>query len=265
MAIYCFLTIMLPSLQIGTPPEISFSEFEQLLKDNLTKKDYAKARVIRRYFDIENLRALWKEEKLDHHANFDEKELEEASVQVELLPPYARDFLERYDSKEERLKNYSQLLVDYFRYESKHAAPFVRQWLAFERKLRLLLAAYRTKKLKRDLLVELQFENPDEPFIQQLLVQREAPTLTFPEEFADLKSLIDEHYGNPNELYQALWEYRFYTIEAMISQYPPFSIKRILGYMIQLILAENWVQRDRKQGMQIIDNYVNSALTKESK
>lgn len=265
MGIYCFLTIMLPTLQIGTPPEISFSEFEQLLKDNLSKKDYLKARVIRRYFDIENLRALWKEEKLDPHANMNEQELEEAAIQVELLPSYARAFLERYDSKEDRLKNFSQLLVDYFRYESIHAGPFVRQWLASERQLRLLLAAYRAKKLKRDLLVELQFEDPDEPFIQQLLVQRDAPSLTFPEEFADLKSLIEEHYDNPNELYQALCEYRFYKVETMISQCGPFSVKRILGYMIQLILAENWCQRDHKQGMQIIDNYVNSALAKESK
>lgn len=263
MAIYSFLTIMLPTLQIGTPPEISFAEFDQLLKDNLTKKDYAKARVIRRYFDIENLRALWKEEKFDTHANLNEQELEEAAIQVELLPSYARAFLERYDSKEARLQNFSQLLVDYFRHESKYAAPFVRQWLAFERQLRLLLAAYRAKKLKRDLLVELQFEDPDEPFIQQLLVQREAPTLTFPEEFADLKSLIEENYNNPNGLYQALCEYRFDKIENMISQCSPFSVKRILGYMIQLILVENWCQRDRKQGMQIIDNYVNSALAKE--
>lgn len=250
MTDYYFLASALPPLQIGMPPEISFQEFQNLLKDNLTAKDFEKAYVLRLYYDIQNIRAFWKGEILDPWGNLDEMELEEALLAKESLPDYLQDFLERHTSLESRLHDFAALPTAYFAKESSQASGFAREYLKFERELRLILTAFRAKQLNRDLIYELQFEDPDDDFVAQILAQKDAKSYIPPEEYQEIKTLLETYSNDPLSLHQALCEFRYQKIEEMLGV-DLFSINRVLGYMIQLILVEKWQALDKQKGLEV--------------
>lgn len=253
MANYYFLGTLLPELHIGEPPEIGFAELDQLLKDNLSDSDYAKTRTIRNLYDISNLRAYWKGDALDPNGNFNASELEEALVTRSLLPQFIFDFMDKYESNEERLKHYPELLAIFFRNAIKNASGFFKYYLTLERELRLILVAFRAKKLGRDVYTELQYEDPEEDFIAQILAQKDSTSYEPPEKYEEIKTLFEQYYDNPIELQKALLEYRFQKIEEKLGL-ELFSMDRVLAYMIELIMVERWQKMDKQKGLEIVDS-----------
>lgn len=252
MTNYYFLGTLLPELQIGETPEIGFRELNQLLKENLTNQDYAKTKTIRTFYDIGNLRAYWKGEPFDPYGNFTANELEEALVTRSMLPPFVFEFIDKYSTNEERLLHYPELQSVYFRTAIKNATGFFRYYLSLERELRLVLVAFRAKKLGRNIYTELQYENPEEELIAQILAQKDAPKYEPPEKYQDIKILFEKYENQPLELHKALSEYRFHKIEEKLG-YTPFSLDRILAYMIELIMVEEWKRMDQQKGLEIVD------------
>lgn len=253
MANYYFLGALLPELHLNEEPEIGFGELDQLFKDNLSPKDYDKTKIIRNLFDIFNLRAYWKGESIDRKGNITAGDLEEALATRSQLPPFVFDFMDRYESKEQRLEHYQELLSIFFRNAIKNATGFFKFYLSLERELRLVFAAFRTKKLGKDIYKELQYEDPEEDFIAQILAQKDSPDYEPPEKYEDVKALFEQYYDNPIELERALLEYRFNKIEEVVG-IERFSIDRILAYMIELIMVERWQSMDRQKGLEIIEN-----------
>ena len=172
MAEYYYIGTLLPDLKIGEKPELSFHELELLLKDNLQAADYKLVQQIQRYYNIENMRALWRQDTLEAYG-LDAQALEEFLLNSEALPSYMRHFFEQHSSDAQRLRFFPELLASYFREESKLSKGFVSQYLRFEHKLHLVQTAFRAKKMNRDFSAELQFEDFSDGFIQQLLFQKE--------------------------------------------------------------------------------------------
>lgn len=255
MTHYFFVAASLPTLYLGNAPEMRFSECEILLKDNLLSKDYKQVEILRRYYDLLNIRALLKDEEFDPHGNLNETELEVRVIDQESLPPYVLEFLKKYSSKEERLKHFPLLLADFFKKEVSGADPFVWDYLDFERKLRLVMVGLRAKQLGRSLTTELQYENPEEELIAQILAQKDAPAFEPPENFKDLKALFEQYSQSPLRLYQALAEYRFKKIGEMVGV-DVFAFRYILGYLARLIIVEKWVELDKNKGLEIVDNII---------
>lgn len=255
---YYFLAIALPPLQIGAIPEIDFVHLEEMLQENLTHSDYQKTLTLRRLYDIENIRSFWLGESLDPWGLVKET-LEEALLSDEGLPHYVYLFLEEYDTKEKRLKYFPKLIANYFKEELKHTTGFLRTYLKFEREMRLVLTAFRAKKLGRDIAEELQFEDPDEPIIGQILAFRDSKTYEPPDEYLDLKKIFEEFQNSPFGLYQALCEYRFHKIDEIVGD-KQFSIDRILGYLAQFFIVQKWLELDRKKGLEIVNTIVKDAL-----
>lgn len=249
---YYFVATALMPLQFGMPPEMNFDEFINLLKINLSPEDYAKAEVIRRYFDIENIRAFWKGEGLDPNGNFDELELEEALLSGDGFPEYVYDFIATYDSKEQRLNHFSSLLVSFFNNEIKQAEGLLRDFLEFERAYRLILIGFRAKKLGKDLATELQFENPEDDLVAQILAQKDAKSFVAPDGFQDLQVIFEVNQNDPMNLHLALSEYRYKKYEEMAGV-ELFTIDRILGYMARLIIAEKLKELDKNKGLEIAE------------
>lgn len=264
MTNYYFVATALPPLQLGVPPEITFEEFDNLLKDNLTAEDYAKTQVVRRFYDIQNIRAFWKKEGLDPRGNLNELTLEEALLTREGFPDYVYDFLDAYETIEDKLHNFPRLVAMFFQYESEEAEGFLREYLNFEREWRLVLTGFRAKQLGRDLSAELQFEDPQDDFVAQILAQKDAKVFLPPDGYEDLQPLFEEHGASPLELYQALCEYRFYKIESLLG-IDLFSIDVILGYMAQLITVEKWIELDKKKGLDIMDKVVSTQPSEKKK
>lgn len=255
MTQYYFLTTYLPSFHFGTTPDISFEELEILFLENLSSKDYKQAEVIRRYYDLLNLRAFWKNEPLDPHGNWNENQLDEVLLEPAQQPKYLRAYLEEYTTAEDRISHFPQLVAAYFREEEGHAEGFLKKYLRLERELRLILTAFRAKKMKRDLLKELQFENPEDPFIAQIIAQKDDSEFHPPEEYEELKPIFEANADNPMALHQALLEWRYEKLQQFVGV-RPFSIDRVLGYLARFILNENWLELDKIKGTKIVDSIV---------
>lgn len=258
MAQYVFTTSSLPPLKIGEEPEMSFDELDLFLYENLLPKDYSQVKILRGFYDLLNIRALWKEETLDKHGNLDAKDLEEAILDHAVLAPYVLRFLDEYKTKEERLRYFPLLISEFYKAEAKNSDPFLKQYLEFERCLQLVLVGFRAKKLNRNLEKELQFEDPDDTLIAQILAQKDALQFEPPEGFEELKAIFHSYQDMPIKLYQALCEYRFEKIEEMMGS-APFSISKILGYIVELIMAEKWMELDEKKGLEMVNRILEKA------
>jgi hypothetical protein len=240
MAKYYFVGTLLPPLLFDAPPEITFAELDVLLRDNLTERDYGKTVAIRRFFDILNLRALWAGEELDPRGSLSPQALEEALIQGDGLPEYVYLFVDKYPKIDDRLHHFSFLLSKFFQNTKNMNSSFLRNFLSFERELRLVMTAFRAKKLGRDLSVELQYENPEEDFIAQVLAQKDAKTYEPPEKYKELKIIFETVGDNPMTLQKAIDEYCFGTIDSLVSMADVFSVDRLLAYLIQFMIVEKW-------------------------
>ena len=255
---YYFLAASLPELQVGEPPDITFGVLDFVMKVNLKNGDMAQSVVIRRYYDIENIRNFFMEAPLDPYGHYNANDLEEAILTRMGFPEYVYEFLEKYKAREDRLQNFPALIAAYFRNEIAAAEGFLKEFLTFEREWRLVLTGFRAKKLGRDLASELQFEDPYNEVVAQILAQKDAATYEPPTGYGDLKALFEEHYDAPLELHQALCEYRFRKIDLMYG-IDLFSIGRILAYLAQLIIVEQWMELDKTKGIQVVDATVKEA------
>jgi hypothetical protein len=251
MANYYFAATTLPVLKIGDPPDITFEQLMTLFKDNLNDRDYAKTKTVRLFYDLINIRAFWQRDPLEPYGNYDINQLEENLINRTGFPDYLYAYLEKNESLEERLKHFPQLLACFFRQEAANSSQFLSSYFSFERDCRLILTAFRAKKLKREFLEEFQYEDPNEDIIAQLLAQRDAKELEPPEGYENLKIIFEETQNDPLALHQALCNYRFQKIESLLG-IDFFSIDRLLGYMIQLILVEKWLELDQKRGREMI-------------
>lgn len=252
---YYFLAASLPDIEIGTPPDLSFYQLSYLLRENLRKEDLAQTIVMRRYYDLQNIRAFLLENPLDHRGFYDENRLEENLLTQSGFPEYVFSFLNRYEQLEERIKNFPSLIADYFRFESEKATGFLKEYLLFERDWRLIQTAFRAKRLGRDVVEELQFEDPYDEIVAQILAQKDAKTFEPPTRYSNLKALFDQHADVPMELHQAFCEYRFQKIDSL-SRGELFSMERILSYMAQLIIVEKWLELDEQKGMEVVKGIV---------
>lgn len=253
MTEYFFTTSLLPPLKIGEPPEITFEELETILQDNLLPFDQNQVKIIQRFYDILNIRAFLRGDEIDRHGNLDLNELEEMIVDETGFESYILQFLDEYKLKEERLNYFPLLISRFYEGQTKSANSFLKKYFEFERNMQLVLLGFRAKKLKRNLEKELQFENPNEIIVAQILAQKDASSFETPEGFEDLKNIFENYGDIPIKLYQALCEYRFEKIETLMGS-DTFSFSRILGYLLQFIIVEKWIELDEKKGLEMIDN-----------
>lgn len=236
---YYFVASSLPALRLYEPAEIKFDDFITLVQTEFKPSDFAQVREIRTLTDINNLSSYWRGEPIDPRGNMSLPEMEEALSTLVGWPEYVYPFLERYTSKEERIRHFSFLLVSFFREEIPLQRGFIQKYLMFEREWRLVMLGLRAKQLGRDVTVELQYEDPADTIVGQILAQRDTKAYEPPDGYEDLKGLFDEKREEPLALQKALYAYRFNKIESLIEGEILFSLDYILGYMVQLMIIEN--------------------------
>lgn len=252
MTEYYFVGTFIPKLQIGTPPEITIESYSSLLKENLNPSDYEKFIQLKRFFDIENIRLYWQGLTINHYGNFDKNTLEEALLNENGLPDYIYDYMNKYESKEERLRNFAKVYAAFF---NESRTGFLKEFFSQERSLHLSLVAMRAKKWGRSILHELQFENPDDDFVAQIMAQKDATHFEPPEEFLEVKTIFEKYSENPFELHQALVNFKFQKIEEMIGL-QVFTLDRLLAYYFQLVLVHQWFLMSKEKGIKMINTIV---------
>ena len=254
MANYYFLIAAFPPLSLGTKPELTYKELRDLLVLNLSKEDLDKLEELLRPIDLYNLHAFWLGAPLDDRGQLKAKDLEEELLVQEALPDYIIEYLERYESTEDRLRYFSSLYVSLYRDQQPRLKGFLLKYYQFERDLRLVLTGLRAKRVGRDLVRELQFEDPTDPMIAEILAQKDANDYTPPREYEDLKTLFVENSSDPKELNRAILEYRFNKIEEM-EEAQDFGIDRVLAYVARFMLAESLAELDKEKGMEQLSQY----------
>lgn len=249
---YYFVAASLPPLEIGKTPGLTFEELQFRLQQNLSKADLEKVALVKRYVDLSNIRALLLEEPIDPHGNYDEKDLDQALFLQEGLPEYVFDFLSQYETNADKLKHFSGLISRYFSEEIPRRKGFLKQYLTFERECRLVLTALRAKRIGRDIVHELQFEDFTDYLVAQILSQKDAPDYEPPAEYAALKEMVVAAGADPLELHRRFAAYRFHKVEEMADG-EDFSINRILAYVVQLMIVEYYNELDEKKGHRVLD------------
>lgn len=257
MANYYFLATLLPTLKLGSPPELGVSEFDFLLSHNLTKSDLEKIVVMRRLTDIENIQNIILKQPMLSGGNYNAHELRECLENATGLPEYILTFWQTHTDKESRIENFPIVLRTYFEVESKSKDDFLGPFLRFEWQWRLVFVALRAKELDRDIKYELRFEDPNDPFIAQILSQNNLRSFDPPAPYTDLKALFEARKNAPLDLYQALCEWRFDHIKEMIN-WQSFSTARILGYVAQLEICQRWLELNKRKGLQLLEEISNT-------
>lgn len=255
MTKYYYLSTALPPLEMDTENLVSWHYLKEVLQTWLSDADWDKLRVLCGRYDIENLKRLWQRQPLDPLGNYEAAELESAVVRQSDLPEYVLEFLREFHSTEERLKAYPKLVSCYFQETIKKSRGFLREYLEFEWQMRLTLTALRAKRLGRDLGEELQYEEAQNPFVAEILAQKESASFAPPYGFKDLKVLFDTFKDDPISLHRALLEYQFKKWRDL-SYEDQFSIDRILSYVVKFTQIKRWRELDRELGLKIIDSIV---------
>ena len=230
MTQYYFVGTSLPELKIGEEPEISFEAFDELLRLNLTPSDYEKTKSLRLLFDLENLALFLQGKPLSLYGGLQSVDFEEALLEGGHFPEWIEQFLQDFQSNQERLQAFPKLWAYFASEYIPKTKGFLRSYFEFDRKLRLIFSALRAKKLKRNLAQEWIYEDPQDPLVQELLNG-------IPPDASDLVQLFQNNGEDPEKLREALLKIRFEKIE-MERGLDEFSIDRLLAYMIQLHLVE---------------------------
>lgn len=228
MTLYYFVETALPERH----SDMSFAELDELFKGNLKKKDYEKTLKLRFLIDLENLRLFWQERALDPRGVLDKVGIEAAFLEGGVFPEWLEGYLEEYKETEERLRYFPQVWALFFREEVLSEKGFLREYFEFEQGVRLILSALRAKKMDRDLAKELQFEDPSNPLVQEILLQKDTQNFVPPSDYEELARLFLNFSEDPLLLDKALENYRFRKIEEMKSL-QNFTVDRLLAYMAQ--------------------------------
>lgn len=256
MAEYYFLTSLLPPLAIEHVPSLSFIELKDLLKINLTDKDKEIVKRFLSIIDMDNLRALWANEPHDIRGNYTREEIEHSLTyqawpgDIE-FPTYLKEFIEKYPNDKDKVEHFDVLMSRFLKEGEEDEDPFLSQYFAFERGMRLTLVGFRAKKLGRNLSKELQYEDPYEPLVAEILAQKDAAAYEPPFEFKELKPIFLSFAEFPLELHKALLAYSFDKITDFYGN-SLFSIDRILGFMARLLIVEKWLELDMQEGITMI-------------
>jgi hypothetical protein len=251
MGHYYFVICSFPQIALGVKIEMTYEKAREMLSLNLSLKDWRLVVLFQRLVDVRNIRALWLQEPLDPRGNYGEKELEESLLVRDSLPPFIAEFLERYDLPEERLRYFPALYAALYRDTIDELSGFLKRYYQLEREIRLSLTALRAKAIGRDLIQELQFEDLSDPFVAQLLAQKDDKETILPEEYEDLKIAFLENRSEPKKLYRAILQLRLSRIEEL-EVGRPFTMDQVLGTLARLSIVETWDQLDDQKGREAL-------------
>ena len=251
---YYFLACAFPPIRIGEKPEPGYESLKTMLSINLTDEDKLVLQDFLLYNDLQNLRCLWLNRPLYEIGNLSAGEIEDALQTRSHFPDYVFDFLEYYGTAEERLRNFAKLLTQFFA-NAMASGRFFCNYFTFEKESKLVLCALRAKDKQEDLGRQLQFEDPQDPFVAYILAQKDAENFEAPTEYEDLKRIYAENKFSPIKLYRAYLQYRFDKINDMIEPLP-FTMDYILGFLAQYMIVGGWSLQNTTIGQTAVQTLV---------
>ena len=253
---YYFLSCVLPVLNLEKEPIISFNDFINMVLLNVTNADKNKVVQLRKLIDLKNLKNYWMDRNIDERGNLNKKDIENILlVKNEVFSENVFEFIRINTNVEDKINNFHKILFQFLFDESKKKG-FYGKYMRLELEINLILAAIRAKKLKKDLLTDLQFEDLDvhDFFIHYVLMQKDAEIFNPPSEYQELSNLFDKYYpGDPLLLNLSILKFKIKKISEL--RKPVFSIGVVLAYMIKLIIIEDYHRLNKEYGEKFIFSF----------
>ena len=144
-----FIFFGVPPLEYGDKPDIDFLTLFQKFEENLSKSDVRKLNVLRKLFDLQNIKKLLENEPIDPRGILDKKQLELALSNETYFDQYVFDFLSSYEESKEQVLHFSSLLNEFLKKEEKQAKGFLKRFFQSQRSWRFILSGFRSKKEER--------------------------------------------------------------------------------------------------------------------
>ena len=228
MASRFFLVPFLPPLAFEAQPELSLHEVEFFFKQNLSSAEMATVHQLYTLYDLENVRAFLVGIPMTAVGQFRHEDLREQLENEECQISGVPEFFAQFKTPSERAMN-AHLLPRYFlTHISSDLSPFIRNYFRFEHISRLVMASLRAEALGRTFEVdpvEIGFDIRDHK--------------SWPEVFYPLITIWSARRHNPKELEEAVSSWKFRILGSLIEESPPFSLDRVLAYILQLRILES--------------------------
>lgn len=253
---HCFIS-GLPALSLDDSRLwISPGEFGEMLKENLHPDDYRQAELVFMENDKRNLAAYLVSGKNTDSlpANYSVSDFQEQEKLFSAILPSA-DILPRYmvnvmkenlqeEGKKDKLKIEHELSEGYYHYLMENAVPFLKAYSIFDFNLRNLVAFI---KAGRHNISQEQFITGDSVHAGHLR-DYAGKNLVKDHEFEFFDEIVSytgsASFADEEMKYDRL---RWRVIEDMVF-FDNFSIDRIIGYLLQLLIARRWSALDRDKG-----------------
>lgn len=249
-----FLASALPPLELDGSAEIFFDKLLFLYEENLGPKDRAQLKVLRLWIDLSNICRVMESKPIDMRGNLSEPEIDEALIHRLYYPESLFEFLDRYENRSERVRYFPYLELLFLKHQAAKYSGFLAFYFRFEFELRVLLASVRAAREGVSIFEEIDKEPElaSDSFVQQMKAQKDQENIVFPDEYSDLKEMLEKAGESPLEQYEAMQGYKFTKIKQVMEE-NIFSLDYILGYFTLFLLVEDYQKLKAKQQHQWLE------------
>jgi hypothetical protein len=222
----------------------------ELFQMNFSKGDMAKVEGIRLLFDLRNTIESSSHSLLFPYGNYAKEDLEQLVSGEEIFDQETLDRIKQYDTPDELRKHFYPIFTRFLQTMITKQKGFVRDYYIFEYQMRVLLAGYRAKRLGKSIFTELNYEDLADPFVADIVGQKESPKFEFPYGFETLQAEL-ESTSSPQKEHEVVFRYKFNHFQKIIDEHYD-SVDSLLAYMVQLIYLEGYYGLDFNRGQEII-------------
>lgn len=221
-----------------------------LFKMNLSNQDWIKVQKIRLLFDLRNTVESSSQSLLFPYGNYSKEDLQQLVLGEEIFNQETLDMIKQYENHADLRKHFYPILTRYFQTVIGEEKGFVKDFFIFEHQMRILLTAYRAKRMNRSVLTELSYEDIADPFVTDIFNQKEAAKFEFPYGFEELQPEL-ESTSSPQKEHEVVFRFKFQHFQKNVDE-DYDSVDSLLAYMVQLIYLEGYYQLSEERGQEII-------------
>ncbi len=257
---YYYLVAGLPDI-VPEEKKMNFSsvQFRELLRDELTEKDFGLARLFFLPFDHQNLLNLFFEagKEWDERGNYTREELEPLIDKKNLdlmelsdFPDYISRFVSTMhseDAPENRTEAAGMLTRAYYHYLEESPNEYVRQVAYYQRNTGNVMAALNARKYE----MEMEYVLMGDDEVTDALRKSRARDFGLSSEVEYMEELVQIYEtDNLKEREMKLDMHKWKFLEEL-TFFNYFSIERVLAFLQKLLIVERWFHLDAEKGREM--------------